>query len=387
MATVYGIFEGCIGVEATSLADLLSYYKLQGYEPAGEPGCLNAVQAQELYGVCSALKSVRLRHKGGADHGLLRLMVWAKPTGPGLGTQAMATRGGRWTVSLTDDVMGIANHAYIASTTEPDTRHVPPQWTVIYGGGKEGLQAFKGPLVGVRETLFFRPLTRQVFFQRWGYEIPSYGTTTLCLLRTSQVTHFGLIVEADSNDDPEIQFYESALGLLRARDCREPCLYKAGDDAATAMWEFLPGTTGNYNIDFDDRRSSTDWKLARSGRLVCAATLSCVCVTLDSNRVGGSFIIATTCTLLLTVHNSITLPPVPPSHLNPTPCLHHHHHPHTHRKSLGIRRTHDHHSTRGLQSRDRAHSDFLSTRTAAPTSRVCERGCSVTARRTRLPSL
>ena len=267
--TVYGVFEGCIGCTHEALPDLLSYFALQGFTPAGD-GTLTASECQALYGVDSALESIRLRHNGGADHGLLRLMVWSRPTSKGLGTRGLATRGGRWTASMTDDVLGIANHCEIACASEADVRYASPQWTVIYGG-ESGAQAFKGPLVGVREALFFRPLTRQVFFQRWGYEIPTYGTTASdATLRTSQVTHFGLIVEADSNDDPTINFYGEALGLLRARDCREATSYKPGRDAATAIWGFTPGATGNYNIDFDDPRSSTDWKKARSGRLKLA---------------------------------------------------------------------------------------------------------------------
>ena len=31
---VYGIFEGCIGVNDDSLADTLSYFALQGFRPA-----------------------------------------------------------------------------------------------------------------------------------------------------------------------------------------------------------------------------------------------------------------------------------------------------------------------------------------------------------------
>ena len=98
-----------------------------------------------------------------------------------------------------------------------------------------------------------------------GYAIPSYGKTACGMLQTSQITHFGIVVKADSNDDPAITFYEKVLKLLRARDCRDPCEYNPGE-AASEIWEFKPGQK-NYNVDLDDARSSTDYRFARSGRL------------------------------------------------------------------------------------------------------------------------
>ena len=188
---VYGIFEGCIGVDEDSLPQLIHYFEFQGYEPCGE-GRLGAEQAQALYSVDSSLRSIRLRHRGGADHGLIRsvgrliscahksiaqntppfdmnsLLVWNKPVSRGLGTRGLATRGSRWLTSLTHNLLGIADHAEIASDTERDIRYVPPMWIVIYepaGGNK----AFQKRLVGAREMLIFRPLTRQTFFQVCTY--------------------------------------------------------------------------------------------------------------------------------------------------------------------------------------------------------------------------
>ena len=280
---VYGVYEGCVGADASSVGELLAWYALQGYTPACE-GQLGAKEASALYGVSNetagGLRSIRLSHASGADHGLVRIMCWEKPHS-GLGLCRLATRGGRWTASLTEDVTSIANRAEIASRARPsETKFVPPQWTVIYGGGSnsnggEGPtfeELYQKPLVGVREMLFFRPLTRQVFFQRFDYNIPTYGTVDPnSAFRVSQTTHFGIIVQAASNDAPEITFYEDALGLLRARDCREATTFKpGGNDAATNIWEFPPDATGNYNVDFDDPRSSKDWKKARSGRLKIA---------------------------------------------------------------------------------------------------------------------
>ena len=160
--SIFGIFEGCIGVEENSLSEMLDYYKLQGFQPRNE-GTLDAERARELYSVNSSLRSIRLAHSGGADHGLIRLIVWQSPTSDGLGVRGLATRGSRWTASVTTDVFGIANHAELESVNEPSTLYVSPKWIVIYGGQKN--KAFQGPLVGVREMLMCRALTRQIFYQ------------------------------------------------------------------------------------------------------------------------------------------------------------------------------------------------------------------------------
>lgn len=283
---VYGIYEGCVGVDESSVDDIVAWYRLQGFEdPVTSPSGLGAKESHAVYGPGAGganklIRSIRLQHTSGVDHGLVRLMVWSAPTSPGLGLRPMALRGGRWTASLTDDVLNIANRGSLAQRLQPSlTRYIEPQWTVIYGGNASTDGAIPGfsdlfekPLVGVREMLLFRAFTRQVFFQRFDYSIPTYGKTApKSPFKTSQTTHFGIIVEADSNDAPEINFYEQALGLMRARDCRDATTYKpGGKDAATNIWDFPPDATGNYNIDFDDPRSSKDWKQARSGRLKIA---------------------------------------------------------------------------------------------------------------------
>ena len=102
----------------------------------------------------SALKSYRLYHQS-ADHGMVRLMIWERPLGAGLGTAPLKVLGSRWTAALTEDIVRIANHAYVAQRKGLPIRYIPPQWTVIYGD--DDLKPFQGKLVGVREMLLFRP--------------------------------------------------------------------------------------------------------------------------------------------------------------------------------------------------------------------------------------
>ncbi|MDW8259680.1 MAG: hypothetical protein RML32_09585, partial [Gammaproteobacteria bacterium] len=65
-----GLYEAGVGVPdlEASCADFAAY----GCRP-GPAGALDAAAARRLYGVDSALRSVRLLH-GAADHGGIRLM-------------------------------------------------------------------------------------------------------------------------------------------------------------------------------------------------------------------------------------------------------------------------------------------------------------------------
>ena len=74
---IQGIYEGCIGVD--DLESQIEYWTRFGYT-VSQRGVLDADDAQALYGVSSALESVRLSHQV-ADHGLIRLMKWHNPTG------------------------------------------------------------------------------------------------------------------------------------------------------------------------------------------------------------------------------------------------------------------------------------------------------------------
>ncbi len=79
--TIQGIYEVCIGVAEPISA--IQYWQQFGYR-IGNTGELNAAEAYKLYGVNSALRSIRLYHQN-SDHGLIRLMIWQNPINPGLG--------------------------------------------------------------------------------------------------------------------------------------------------------------------------------------------------------------------------------------------------------------------------------------------------------------
>ena len=254
---ISGVYELAIG--ATDPIPVIEYLQQFGYR-VGRSGELSAEEAETLYGVRSALRSVRLRHQD-ADHGLYRLMIWDEPTNDGLGLAHMKVLGGRWGAAVTRDVYEILNHAEDAAKLGRPVYFVEPQRQVIYGGGEDS-RPFLDPALCVREMLLVRPSTRQILFQRYDYELPLYGRIAEdSALRTSQVTHAGLITQGD----PEaLDFYDQVLGLLRARHGH---VSDDSDLASKHIFELEPGQK-YMSTDFDDPRSDpSDLSKVRSGRL------------------------------------------------------------------------------------------------------------------------
>ena len=101
-ACIGGLYEACIGVP--DLAQATAFFESFGCRP-GPVGELDAGAARSLYGVDSALRSVRLLHQQ-ADHGLVRLMQWERPLNEGLGIAPnLRCVGSRWGVRVTQSVM------------------------------------------------------------------------------------------------------------------------------------------------------------------------------------------------------------------------------------------------------------------------------------------
>ena len=254
---VGGVFEVLIGTD--DVVGQIRYWSQFGYR-VGESGRLAPESAEALYGVASGAHVVRMRHQD-ADHGLVRLVGWDAPTGPGLGTAPLRVQGSRWTALLTDDVTRIANHAQVASEDGADQHYIAPQWAQIYAP-PDGNDPFLAPLVGVREMLLARPQSRQVFFQRFGYTVPLYGAVNAsAFFPTSQITHFGLL---HHGDHPEWLAFYDALGLVRARHAET---FTSAGPGARVVWDLAEGD-GDATTDFDDPRSIPgDFQSYRSGRL------------------------------------------------------------------------------------------------------------------------
>lgn len=255
---VGGLYEAMIGVP--DLAPAIQYFERHGYR-VGDIGELLAGDAKVLYGVDSGVRSVRLYHQE-AGHGLVRLMHWDRPTGDGLGMNGFRVAGSRWGACMTRSIMNVMNHVEKGLAAGLPMKVVDPVFAVIY---QQDLtpRAFQEEIVGVREMMLVQPLTRQVFFERFGYDNPSYGRINdHCLLRTSQITHFGLVICSD--DHGVLDFYDQTLGLFRSSDHEVPYEQAVG---SRPIFELEEGET-HWLIDFDDPgNAERPWNRRRSGRL------------------------------------------------------------------------------------------------------------------------
>ncbi|MBM4233208.1 MAG: VOC family protein [Gammaproteobacteria bacterium] len=278
---VGGLHEVCVGVPDLELAaaDFAAY----GCR-IGERGALDAAAARALYGVDSAVCSLRLLHQQ-ADHGLIRLMQWAQPLNDGLGlTENLRCVGSRWGVRVTASVFNIVNHAERALQSGQALMLVEPLLAVIGEvSGTHAATPFRDPIVGVREMVLLQPYYRQVFFERFGYQSPLYGQIDpSSLLQTSQHTHFGLII---ADDDPQLlDFYDDVLGLKRMLDEYTPYENATGSRRIFG----LEPDEGFHMVDFDDPSSGHALAERRSGKLKCvrfAANAKIAC-RLNRSRAG-----------------------------------------------------------------------------------------------------
>jgi catechol 2,3-dioxygenase-like lactoylglutathione lyase family enzyme len=257
--SIGGIYEVCIGVPEPLTA--IRYWQQFGYR-IDRVGELSATVAQQLYGVNSAVRSIRLAHQN-IEHGLIRLMVWERPINDGLEMRSMKIRGNRWATTLTADISNILNHTEEANKAGLPVKYTNPHWEIIYHKERQS-RPFIDPAIGVREMMLLQPLTRQVLFQRFGYTLPHYGAIAdRAAFKTSQFTHMGMVIQDDSKET--LKFYEEVLGLLRVRDDVETS-YESSL-AGREIFDLQPGEKFFVTAFDDPRSSATDFTAARSGRL------------------------------------------------------------------------------------------------------------------------
>ena len=256
---IAGVYEVVVGT--TDPEPLIEYWQQFGYhvECRGE---LQATEALKLYGVDSNLKSIRLGHQN-ADHGLIRLFSWEKPKNDGLQLSSMKVLGNRWGAALTINMLKIENHLEEAKEQQLPIVHIPSTRAEIYP-----LKTRPKPFIDrypcVRELFLIQPLTRQVFFQRFDYQLPSYGQVNeASFFQSSQITHVGMII-ADRQD--YLRFYDEVLGFRRSRD--EKSGASTYENLSSRLMFDLREHESYATTDFDDPRSTPgDFQQMRSGRL------------------------------------------------------------------------------------------------------------------------
>ncbi|KAA1244951.1 hypothetical protein [Aquimarina sp. RZ0] len=206
---ISGVYEVMLGTDDATYAK--KYFADFGFQIT-HSASISASEAKKLYGVNSGLTSYRLQNGKIDSHGLLRILEWKQPLGEGVGYASIETIGSRMAVMRTHDIFrlydiyqtarGVGKKPWFA--TEPISDD-------LFGLNTGERDFFNRPVL-VRENAVYGQFFNHIFFQRYGYLIPGYGTIEESTkLRTSEFTHHDFIINATSLD--QISYLSTALGL------------------------------------------------------------------------------------------------------------------------------------------------------------------------------
>ncbi len=263
MTAAGGVHEVCYGVPDIDAA--VDYWAAYGYRP-GAGGSLGESEAHALYGVRSALRSLRLSHLN-ADHGFVRLMQWERPLGPGIGEAGLRAHGSRWVMQFVRSSLDVANHAALARRQGARVVDLPPAFIDLTSYnpqlfGDRVARPFRDTLVAAREYTLLQPLWRQALLERFHYDSPNLGRIDDgALLRASQIVNASFMVASD--DDGIFSFYAEALGLKLV--AMQEVTWEQSM-ASRAVFELQAGET-HWCYTFEEPRSGARHDERRSGRL------------------------------------------------------------------------------------------------------------------------
>lgn len=258
-----GLHEACFGVPDLDAA--ARYWAAFGFRPTAR-GELDASAAAALYGVRSAVQSLRLGHLD-SDHGFVRLMRWQNPQGAGIGLAPLRAHGSRWVGQFVRSALDLANHGAAARRAGWPLLDIAPSYIELPGSGSQqpggrGPRPFEDRLLAVREYTLIQPLWRQAFLERFHYDSRLMGRIDdQSLLRASQVVNASMMV---ASDDPGVyDFYANVLGL-RAFPVQEIPWEQAM--ASRSVFDLREGEMHWCHV-FEDPRSGGAPDTRRSGRL------------------------------------------------------------------------------------------------------------------------
>jgi hypothetical protein len=212
---ISGLYEAMVGT--ADAAYQIKYFGEFGFKVT-DSASLTKEQALKIYGVPSALKSYRLQNGNIDSHGLLRLLQWEKPLGNGVGYSEPETIGSRMAVMKTNDIVRIYDvYKMLRESRQEKWLPTEPYFDdPLRINANANLDFFKRP-VGVRENAIYGDWFTHVFFQRYGYTIPGYGTVNPdAPLKTSEFTHHDFFIKVDSMQ--RLKYLQSALGLKMERE-------------------------------------------------------------------------------------------------------------------------------------------------------------------------
>ena len=206
---ISGVYEVMVGTKTPQLT--IKYFGEYGFT-VKDSSQISENQAFEIYGVKSALKSYRLQNGDIDSHGLLRLLVWEKPLGDGVGFHIPESVGSRMAVMMTKDIIRLVDIYKLERQNGKQWLPIDPIFDdPLHVKDGQKVDFFNRP-VGVRETAIYGDWFTHVFFQRYGYEIPGYGTINpKANLQTSEFTHHDFFIKGDM--ETVTKYYAEALGL------------------------------------------------------------------------------------------------------------------------------------------------------------------------------
>jgi catechol 2,3-dioxygenase-like lactoylglutathione lyase family enzyme len=206
---ISGVYEAMVAVEDGDYA--LRYFAEFGFRVVAEARVART-DAEDIYAVPSALTSYRLQNGDIDSHGLLRVLVWDEPLGPGVGYAPPETVGTRMAVMRSGDIMRLADvFEDWRAQGETPLLLAGPVYDDLYDA-TEGTPDLFNRRVGVREMAIYGQWFNHVFFQRYGYTIPGYGTIgDEAPLRTSEFTHHDFVVAGDL--DEVTAYYTTVFGM------------------------------------------------------------------------------------------------------------------------------------------------------------------------------
>jgi len=235
---ISGVYEVMVGTYNPET--LIKYFAEFGYKVVKKAE-FSSEHAKKLYGVASPLTSYRLQNGSIDTHGLLRILHWHKPLGNGVGYAQPETIGQRLSVMRTADIIRLDDIFNDARKKGEKWLPIKPIFADLYGQTNANPGVIERR-VGVRESGIYGETFNHVFFQRYGYQIPGYGTiNTDAPLQTSEFTHHDFIIKGDI--DKVTNYYSKVLGLKM----ESPSAIDGDwEDGPKAVFNMAPGASHRY---------------------------------------------------------------------------------------------------------------------------------------------
>jgi uncharacterized glyoxalase superfamily protein PhnB len=237
---ISGVYEVMVGTN--NAEPIIQHFQAFGFRVV-DTGNYSDKQSRSLYGVDTSLTAYRLQNGDVDSHGLLRVLEWEHLKGPGVGYAPAETVGQRMAVMRTRDIFRLYD-VFSDARLESGEPWLPlePVYDDLYDMTETKKLNVVNRRVGVRETAIYGEMFNHVFFQRYGYSIPGYGTIgDHSPLQSSEFTHHDFIVKGRLEE--VAAYYVQVLGLKAEN---EPVLDGEWQDGPRRVFQMEPGESHWY---------------------------------------------------------------------------------------------------------------------------------------------